>query len=78
MDILPYEQRIVTSLASLNRQDSVNYAETARQFSLERTTLRRRHKCETTSRANILSDIHKALTAAQEEELIGRIDYLTR
>ena len=71
------EQRIEEALNTLDRQLIPNYAATAKEFGLERTTLMRRHQGQTISRAEATSLYHKLLTDTQEEALISQINKLT-
>lgn len=49
-DISSTMEALETALASLELSDSVNYAQTAREYGVDSTTLRRRHKCKQVSR----------------------------
>jgi Tc5 transposase DNA-binding domain len=69
--------RIESALADLESQDSVNYAATARKWQIERTTLARRHKGQSTSRAAANSKYRQRLTNVQEETLLKHIESLT-
>ena len=54
-----------------------NYAEIARKYNLDRTTLSRRHRGKTTSREQYQDQVHQCLTNAQERVLINQINRLT-
>src|SRR5450756_2686339 len=71
------EEDMEKALDALDRQLMPNYAETGRNFGIERTTLMRRHKGISTSRQEATSVYHKLLTDTQEEALIDQINKLT-
>ncbi|OXV07093.1 hypothetical protein Egran_05142 [Elaphomyces granulatus] len=61
----------------LRSQETPKYAQVAREFNLSRHTLMRRFKGETLPRA-VAASIHlKALTTAQEHELIRHLNQLS-
>ena len=66
-----------TAIAHLNRQKSLNYAEAARTYGVDSSTLWRRHKGLTVSRAEATSTHHQRLNDVQEDTLLGHIDALT-
>ena len=72
-----YNARFKSALADLESQDSVNYAATAKKWNVQRTTLLRRHKGQTTSRAEANSKYRQRLTNVQEDTLLRHIDILT-
>ena len=74
---MSHNERIDLALASLERQLVPNYSETAREFSVHRTTLMRRHKGISTSREQATSEHKKCLTNAEEEALISVINKLS-
>lgn len=53
-------------------------SDAARKWGVNRSTLSKRFRHKTTSRAQANSDYRQCLTNAQEEVLIYRINYLTR
>src|SRR5580692_6863525 len=61
----------------LKSQETPKYAEVARQFNLCRHTLMRRFKGETLPRAEAVSIHLKALTTAQEHQLISHLNRLS-
>ena len=65
------------ALASLALSDTVNYAQTARDFAVDPTTLRRRHQGKQVSRHRAAFKSKSLLTEAQEEVLISHIKRLT-
>ena len=69
--------QIELAIADLNRQLKPNYDRTAKAYGLVTSTLRRRHKGITMSREAAKSEYWQNLTSAQEEVLIGRINYMT-
>ena len=71
------DTQIELAIAHLNRQKKLNYAAAAKACGLEPTTLRRRHKGITVSRAQVNSDIRQHLNNVQEDELLRYIDRLT-
>ena len=48
---MTYEERMSKALAALDLQEHPKYAPVAREYGLERTTLAKRHKDQTTLRA---------------------------
>jgi hypothetical protein len=72
-----HETRMQLAIAELDTQSIPNYSSTARKHELVRSTLTRRHQCQTQSRAEALSDHSQRLTNAEEEVLIGHINRLT-
>jgi hypothetical protein len=73
----PYEYRMEKVLDLLNRELIPNYKSMALRAGLERTTLSRRHRGITTSRAEANSEYRQCLTIAQEEALIKQINKLS-
>jgi hypothetical protein len=77
MDKSSYEQNIELALGACNKSLTPNYSAIAKEFNLERTTLSKRHKGQTMSRA-VANSLHRQLlTSAQEEQLIKQINKLT-
>lgn len=72
-----HEASIAKAIDSLNSQVVPNYSSTAKEYDLERTTLMRRHKGQTTSRASANSKYHQCLTTPQEQVLVDHIKMLT-
>ena len=77
MDSVPRETRITLALADLANQEEPNFKGTAREFIVDRTTLRRRFNGTQRSYAQCRSETHQNLTSSQEEVLIGYINKLT-
>ena len=71
------EAQIERAIAHLNRQETLNYAATARLFEIEPSTLRRRHQGLTVSRAEAYSNVHQRLNNVEEDELLRYINSLT-
>ena len=65
------------AIAHLKAQKQPNYAEAARIFEIEPTTLRRRFLGLTATRTQAISEHCQRLNEAQEEVLLGYIDSLT-
>src|SRR3954466_591543 len=65
------------ALADLASQVKPNYSATAKKWQVERTTLAKRYKWQTVSRAIANSEGRQRLTIQQEEVLIGQINRLT-
>ena len=66
---------IEAALAALDLQESPNYSATARQFNVDRTTLSRRHRGITTSKA-AGNEVRRFLSDNQELELIKYVNHL--
>jgi AraC-like DNA-binding protein len=73
----PYEYRIEKALDLLNRELAPNYDAMAKRSGLGRTTLSRRFRGITVSRAEAISEIRQCLTITQEEALIKQINKLS-
>jgi len=73
----PYEYRMEKALDLLNRELILNYDAMANRSGLGRTTLSRRFRGITVSRAEANSEIRQCLTIAQEEALIKQINKLS-
>jgi hypothetical protein len=65
------------ALASLALPDSVIYAQTAKEYGVSDTTLRRRHQGKQVSRHQATFESKSLLTDAQEHVLISHIKRLT-
>jgi len=65
------------ALADLESQDVLNYSATARKYGVCRSTLTRRHKGQTVSKQEFLSEVQQCLNNTQEEVLIRHINLLT-
>ena len=74
---MTHEERMSKALAVLDLQEHPKYAPVAREYNLERTSLAKRHKGQTTSRAVANSETRQCLTIAQEEALIVAINHYT-
>jgi Tc5 transposase DNA-binding domain len=74
---MDYEERMTAAFAVLDLQERPKYAEVAKEYKLERTTLAKRYKGQTVSRKVFLSESRQCLTRAQEEALIDQINKLT-
>ena len=72
-----HDARIRSALADLDSQSKPNYTATAKKWSLERTTLAKRHKGQTVSKQAAIAQHHQRLNARQEEVLIEHINRLT-
>ena len=73
----PYERRIEKALDLLNRELVPNFEAMAVRAGLGRTTLSRRFRGITVSRAESNSEIRQCLTNTQEEALIKQINKLS-
>jgi len=65
------------ALASLELSDSINYAQTAREYGVDDTTLRRRHQGKQVSRHKAAFESKSLLTDVQEQVLLSHIKRLT-
>ena len=72
----PYEYRMEKALDLLNRELLPNFESMALRAGLTRSTLSRRFRGVTTSRAEANSEYQQCLTIAQEEALIKQINKL--
>jgi hypothetical protein len=68
---------MTAAMAALDLSDRKNFSTVAREYNLERTTLAKRYKGETTSRAVANSESRQCLTIEQEEVLIDQINKYT-
>jgi len=71
------DAQLELALSDLNKQSIPNFSSTAREYAVDRTTLRRRFKGAQHSRRAAREDTHQCLTPAQEEALIDFINRLT-
>ena len=65
------------AIAHLNRQKSVSYAEVAKIYGLDPSTLARRHKGITVSRTEATSIFRQRLNNTEEDTFLSYIDSLT-
>jgi hypothetical protein len=72
-----HDARIALALAEIGSENKPNYAEYARKYELDRTTLSRRHRGKTVSRKEATSEHRQNLTTLQEQELIHHINHLS-
>jgi hypothetical protein len=77
MDCIPYNDRIQLAVADLKSQESLNYAQTAKKWNLDRSTLSRRHRGITGSKQDQYSYTAKAFTDEQENVLVRYINDLS-
>jgi transcriptional regulator NrdR family protein len=77
MDNLSHDARLDLALSSLREQTEPNFMGTAKEFQVNRTTLRRRFQATQQSRRIARSESGQCLSLAQEEVLIGFINRLT-
>jgi Tc5 transposase DNA-binding domain len=77
MDCIAYNDRIKLAVADLESQESLNYAQTAKKWNVDRSTLSRRHKSITGSKQDQYSYTLKALTDVQENVLVRYINELS-
>ena len=74
---MAHEERMRKALAEIESCSKPNYSAIARKYQLERTTLSKRAKGQTTSREEFQSERHQCLTNVQERVLIDQINRLT-
>ena len=74
---MDYNTRMTKALDDLESQQPPKYAETARKWKVDKSTLWRRHKGETGTIQDANSYTRQKLTNAQEEVLIGHLNRLT-
>jgi hypothetical protein len=77
MDCIPYDDRIELAVTDLKSQESLNYAQTAKKWNLDRSTLSRRHKGITDSKQDQYSYTAKALINEQKNVLVRYINDLS-
>jgi hypothetical protein len=73
----PYEYRMEKALDLVNRELIPNYQVMAKRSGLHCSTLSRRHRGITNSRAETNSETRQCLTTTQEEALIKQINKLS-
>jgi hypothetical protein len=71
------EADILKAITDLDSQEKPQYAQIARKYNLDRTTLMRRYKGQTVSNQEAHSIHQKLLTNAQEEVLLDHISKLS-
>ena len=71
------ETAILAAIADLKTQAKLNYDATAKKHNVDRNTLRRRFKGETTSVAEAHSENLKLLSNAEERALVDRVNTLS-
>ncbi|KAM4061808.1 DDE superfamily endonuclease [Hirsutella rhossiliensis] len=74
---MDHNPRIAEAIIELQSQDRPKYAETARRYNIDKSTLWRRFKGKTASNHDANSYSRQKLTSAQEEILIGHVNKLT-
>ncbi|KAM4062396.1 DDE superfamily endonuclease [Hirsutella rhossiliensis] len=74
---MDHNTRIAEAIIELQSQDRPKYAETARKYNIDKSTLWRRFKGKTASNHDANSYSRQKLTSAQEEILIGHVNKLT-
>ncbi|KAM4067688.1 Tc5 transposase DNA-binding domain-containing protein [Hirsutella rhossiliensis] len=74
---MDHNTRIAEAIIELQSQDRPKYAETARRYNIDKSTLWRRFKGKTASNHDANSYSRQKLTSAQEEILIGHVNKLT-
>lgn len=70
--------QIDAALAYLKAQDKPNVREAARRFNVCQSTLQRRFKGQTVSRAAARAESHQLLNTAQEDALVQHLNDLTK
>jgi hypothetical protein len=76
MDCIPSNDRIQLAIADLESQERLNYADTAKKWNVNRSTLSRRHRGVTGPKEDHYSYTLKALTDVQENVLVRYINKL--
>ena len=71
------EEAILEAISDLRCQEKPNYAQAAKKYNVDRTTLMRRFKGQTTSNHEAHSIHQKLLTDAQEEVVLQHISDLS-
>jgi hypothetical protein len=77
MDCIPDNDRIELAVADLESQESLNYAQTAKKWDIDRFTLSRRHRGITGSKDDQYSYAVKVFTNEQENVLVRYINDLS-
>ena len=70
-------EAILNAIEDLESQEAPNIKRTAEKYGLERTTLAKRWKGQTTSMADHVSTVRQCLTNSQEKALVQLINRLT-
>jgi hypothetical protein len=73
----PNTSPISKAKAAIESGECANYAEAARKFKIDRTSVSKRCRGKTRSKSQFLSENHQCLTTDQEELLISHINKLT-
>ena len=71
------EQRMKAALAAIDARGVANYRKIAKEYELVHTTVMRRWKGQTRSRAQFQSEVNQNLTNEQEQLLVKQINNLT-
>jgi transposase-like protein len=71
------EQAMKAALAAIDAQGVANYRQIAKDYDLIHTTVMRRWKGQTRSRADFQSEVNQNLTNEQERLLVKQINNLT-
>ena len=74
---MAHNDRIAKAISDLESQNRPNIADTAKKWQLDRSTLSRRFRGETSSKAESISIASKKLSTTQEEVLIAHINKLS-
>jgi transposase-like protein len=74
---LSHDARIALALAEIGSENKPNYAEYARKYGLDQSTLSRRHRGKTNSRKEATSEYRQSLITLQEETLIRHLNGLS-
>ena len=69
--------RLDAAVSAFKRGEFIDYSAAAREYNVSRTAVSKRVRGITSSRAEVNSNLHQALTTPQEEVLITRINYLS-
>jgi hypothetical protein len=77
MDCIPNNDRIQLAIADLELQERLNYADTAKKWNVNRSTLSRRYRGVTGLKEDYYSYTLKVLTDVQENVLVRYINELS-
>ena len=69
--------RLDAAVSAFKRGEFIDYSAAVREYNVSRTAVLKRVCRITSSRAEVNSNLHQALTTLQEEVLIIRINYLS-